>query len=233
MINTVGEYTMGFIYKTTNHKNGKIYIGKSKKNDPKYLGSGKILKQAIDKYGRESFSKEILEECLDDIIDDREKFWISQLNSSQRQIGYNLTIGGTGGDTTSLHPDKERIVEVRKKGITEWHNSMSDADKQTYAEKISKAKTGRSNGRNGHKHDQETIEKIKNNQPPKTEQWRQAFDEAMKKRKGVPLTKKYKQVVVNGVSYDSVKEAVEGLGLKHAKYFYDMKKQGKITVEYL
>ena len=39
------------IYKTTNLINGKFYIGKDSKNDPNYLGSGKILKKAFKKYG--------------------------------------------------------------------------------------------------------------------------------------------------------------------------------------
>lgn len=40
---------IGYIYKTTNILNNKIYIGKHSSNtyDPTYFGSGKILKQAI------------------------------------------------------------------------------------------------------------------------------------------------------------------------------------------
>ena len=49
------------IYKTTNLVNGKIYIGKDKNNNPSYLGSGKILKLAIKKYGKENFTKETIE----------------------------------------------------------------------------------------------------------------------------------------------------------------------------
>ena len=50
------------IYKTTNLINGKIYIGKhqtSNLNDS-YLGSGKGIKNAVKKYGRENFRKDIL-----------------------------------------------------------------------------------------------------------------------------------------------------------------------------
>ena len=36
----------GIIYKTTNIINGKIYVGQDKQNNPKYLGSGKILRYA-------------------------------------------------------------------------------------------------------------------------------------------------------------------------------------------
>lgn len=48
------------IYKTTNLINGKIYIGKDKHNNSKYLGSGRRLIKAIQKYGRDFFLKEII-----------------------------------------------------------------------------------------------------------------------------------------------------------------------------
>ena len=48
------------VYKTTNLVNGKYYIGVHKKNGRGYLGSGKIMKQAIRKYGRKNFHREIL-----------------------------------------------------------------------------------------------------------------------------------------------------------------------------
>ena len=51
----------GYVYKTTNLINGRIYIGKHHGGIlPGYLGSGLLLKRAIRKYGRENFRLEVL-----------------------------------------------------------------------------------------------------------------------------------------------------------------------------
>ena len=53
----------GYVYKTTNKVNNKIYVGKHKSNrfDENYLGSGVLLSSAIKKYGKENFITEVLE----------------------------------------------------------------------------------------------------------------------------------------------------------------------------
>lgn len=50
------------IYKTTNLLDGKFYIGAHSTEilEDGYLGSGKYLKRAVLKYGRENFAREIL-----------------------------------------------------------------------------------------------------------------------------------------------------------------------------
>jgi len=102
------------IYKTTNLIDNKIYIGKDVKNKPSYLGSGKLLKLAIKKYGKHNFSKIILEDNIwdKDILSNREIYWINYYNSTDRNIGYNLTLGGTGGDVISNNIDRENIVKT-------------------------------------------------------------------------------------------------------------------------
>jgi len=79
------------VYKTTNIINNKIYVGKQSTNRPSYLGSGKLLKEAIIKYGKENFIKEVLEVCDSlGMLARRELYWIRKLNSTNPYIGYNL-----------------------------------------------------------------------------------------------------------------------------------------------
>lgn len=87
------------IYKTTNNINGNIYVGMhetSNINDG-YLGSGKRLLSSIKKYGKESFTREILF-SFDNRRDMLEKeAEIVNEDFLKRNDVYNLTSGGKGG----------------------------------------------------------------------------------------------------------------------------------------
>ena len=107
------------IYKTTNQINGKIYIGyhSTKDLNDDYLGSGKILNNAIQKNGPENFTKEILyvfptkEEALE-----KEKELVNE-DFVQRDDTYNMKIGGEGGwDHTWETNRRPEIVERRRQG---------------------------------------------------------------------------------------------------------------------
>lgn len=85
------------IYKTTNLVNGKIYIGQhfTSANDG-YLGSGKLIKLSIKKNGKHNFSREIIEFCNEENINEREDYWIEKLDSRNPEKGYNIARGGIG-----------------------------------------------------------------------------------------------------------------------------------------
>src|SRR3990167_4680514 len=87
------------IYKTTNTVNNKIYIGKDSYNNPKYIGSGKLLWKAINKYGKKAFIKEIIERCSTQTeLNEKEIYWIDHYDSTNRSLGYNISLGGRGGN---------------------------------------------------------------------------------------------------------------------------------------
>lgn len=94
----IQETKVRFIYKTTNIINGKIYIGKATNRESTYLGSGVDITQAIKKYGKENFTREILEYCTSDKeLNKKEKYWITFFNSTNENVGYNLQEGGIVG----------------------------------------------------------------------------------------------------------------------------------------
>lgn len=141
------------IYKIVNKINNKLYIGKDESNSSRYMGSGKLIKRAIIKYGLDNFTKEVIEECSDsETLQEREKFWIEKYKSQNPEIGYNISPGGDGGDTISNNPDRESIIkkitdkmkgriftEDHKNKLKENHNSKNPE----VAKKISQKLKGR------------------------------------------------------------------------------------------
>ena len=95
---------MSYIYKIYNDINDKIYIGKTnylleKRFKEHIKDSRKKLKNrplynAMNKYGSEHFKIELIEECSEQIVNDREKYWIEFLQTFK--YGYNATLGGEG-----------------------------------------------------------------------------------------------------------------------------------------
>lgn len=135
------------IYRIVNVLNGKAYIGQSvnpeyrmKRHFWKNNGCVK-LKNAIEKYGRESFSFSVLYWCSDKTeANDVEELLITLTGSCVN--GYNIAPGGAGTGAGSDNPffGKRHTLEVRSKlAKLKQGNPMSDAAKQ----KISKANAGR------------------------------------------------------------------------------------------
>jgi len=102
------------IYLTTNNIKGKVYVGKYCGKSESYLGSGTYIRRAIKKYGRENFSRITLEDGITDhdYLCEREKYWIAFYDSTNPEIGYNLTEGGKG--TFGCHPSEETLEKMSK-----------------------------------------------------------------------------------------------------------------------
>lgn len=107
---------IGYIYKTTNLINGKIYIGQHQNAYPDrdYFGSGKTLKKALKKYGKNNFIIEVLRWAdSKEELDQMEIGFIKAYNSTNRNIGYNITNGGEGWGR-GTHHTKETIIKMSK-----------------------------------------------------------------------------------------------------------------------
>jgi hypothetical protein len=115
------------IYKTQNLINNKIYIGyhKTENLDDNYLGSGKLIKQAIEKYGKENFERKILY-----IFPTVEEAFIKEAeivneNFISREDTYNIKLGGEGGwDYINRLPNDDPLKIERGKKISEVINKM-------------------------------------------------------------------------------------------------------------
>ena len=96
---------MAYIYKITNILNGKSYIGKTLKSieerfqehirdSQKSRCEKRPLYDTMNKYGIENFKVEQIEECDDNIVNEREVYWIEHFGTFKN--GYNATVGGDG-----------------------------------------------------------------------------------------------------------------------------------------
>lgn len=118
------------IYKFTNKINGRVYIGQSVDIDRRIREhfcrhDGTPFHLALEKYGKENFIIEILEECNPEMLNEKEKYYISLYNSENRQIGYNRTCGGEGRA-------KKSVKQYDSKGcLIKEYESMSIASLET------------------------------------------------------------------------------------------------------
>jgi group I intron endonuclease len=132
------------IYMTTNLVNGKKYVGRCSKDlswESGYIGSGKLLKQAILKYGLENFKREILEELPDTATlreaIDLEKSWLLKLDCKNSPDFYNMSdsTGGMGAGDKHSERTKEKIKESMRKlygenGLPpEWRENVANSVK--------------------------------------------------------------------------------------------------------
>ena len=134
---------IGKIYKITNKINNKIYIGKTTQELIKrwkehiremnrYLKNGlkynTRLYPSMVKYGIENFEITLIEDNLDEIdLDDREIYWISYFNSLDPNIGYNISLGGSGGPLFKGHKHSEETKKLMFQNNF-WKGKKQDKD---------------------------------------------------------------------------------------------------------
>jgi group I intron endonuclease len=140
---------MGVIYKITSPTN-KIYVGKTydlrkRINSHKYSAKKKgniMLHNSIRKYGWDAHYLEVIETIADELLDEREMYWIKELNSFYRnnEKGMNMTLGGDGQRNTWM----DNLERRKKASIYFTENAPfkgrkhTEENKKIIAEKASK-----------------------------------------------------------------------------------------------
>ena len=114
---------MGFIYLITNTINGKYYVGQTVNSIQTRWSQHKCeakrgipdvyFIRALKKYGPENFIVEELEECADELLNEREIYYIKKYDSNNNNKGYNSTIGGEG----NFKIRSEDVKELWDKGF--------------------------------------------------------------------------------------------------------------------
>ena len=115
------------IYKITNLANGMMYIGQTRQKLNLRFGQHvykashcefrgcPLISEAIKEYGRENFTIVPIDHAhTREEAFEKEKFWIEKLNTTDRNVGYNLALG------------KERYGETN--GFFGKHHSQKTID---------------------------------------------------------------------------------------------------------
>lgn len=144
------------IYGIFKKHSNECYIGKSIKIESRFEEHKKHthnerLRRNFEVHGIEAFEFKVIEECDNEVLNDREIFWIASYIDRGYDL-YNATQGGDGGDTISLlSPERyAKFIEGRSHSRPEHSAYM----KKCYEE-------GKPAPMAGKHHTPEAIEKIR------------------------------------------------------------------------
>ena len=152
---------MGYIYKITNKKDNKIYIGQTVRNintrwkeHLKKRSNCRYLSSAIKKYGINNFEFQLICISFDDKLDDIEIEYIKKYNSLVPN-GYNLRNGGNNGKHNEETKNKISDSLKNRKDIIHPKPQLEKPHSEETKNKIS-------NSLKGKKIKKETINKMIN-----------------------------------------------------------------------
>jgi hypothetical protein len=116
------------VYQSTNNINFKEYIGAhaTSKLDDGYMGSGKHFKNAVKRYGKENFSKEIIFRAVSEDI----MYWIEEMIVDRAYVDskntYNKKLGGrTGSGANRFTPFESALIYENRRNSGNWVKGKS------------------------------------------------------------------------------------------------------------
>ena len=104
------------IYKITNLKNGKIYIGQSIHIERRWQehcreSAHSVISDAIKKEGKDNFKFEVIKECKQSELDELEQYYIHYYNCTL-PYGYNVMDTVESHQTSYIFNSKETIDNI-------------------------------------------------------------------------------------------------------------------------
>lgn len=241
---------MGYIYKITNNINNKIYIGQTTKNratdrfsQHRYLAQHpeqergvSYLHSSMAKYGVDNFTFTIVEEVDNELLNEREQYWIAFYGSLAPK-GYNMTEGGEGTQGYSRpqteeekekrrqsnkqffinHPEAKEVLSRRTKELwedDEYRKKVTESNKK-YAQDHPDLNKGENNPMYGKQHTEEALTKIR-------------AHAATRKLKIVQMDKITLEEIQ---TFDGVKDAEKALGVSHG-WLSKAAREGKVAYGY-
>jgi group I intron endonuclease len=131
---------MGYIYKITNTKNNKCYIGVTTKKSPteRWIAHKSTIKRgvgcpllmkAFNKYGEDAFKFEVIIICFDEDVFKFEEEYIKKYNSLSPN-GYNVAEGGKSGKNFlgKTHSEEtKKKISIKSK---EYHKNPEVRERQ-------------------------------------------------------------------------------------------------------
>jgi group I intron endonuclease len=134
------------IYKIINKVNGKYYLGSSENINTRWkfhrydLRHNKHhsihLQRAWVKYGEASFIFEIIEEVPNELIIEKEQYYLDTFKPWDEQVGYNMSKFASGGDLISYHPNIDTIREKQRISTKKRWNMKSEEEKLEFSENM-------------------------------------------------------------------------------------------------
>ncbi len=223
----------GYIYQIINLLNNKSYIGKHKSNEfvDTYMGSGKIIRRAISKYGIENFKKVILDtaDTLEE-LNSKEKYYIQLYDAVDNEEFYNLVEGGQGSwDYVNAHRYELKIGMIGRHHTGEVKKRISDKKKGCKHTEETKQKLREISSK--YRHTEETKKKIGDAHRGMkfSDEAKQHISEGLKGRK---LSEEHKRHISEGGKGKKHKKMSEE-GRKHIsearKAYYARLKNGTTT----
>ena len=188
----------GFIYLWTNEIDGKKYLGSHLGTlDDGYIGSGERFLRAVNKYGIENFSREIIEYVKDEKnIRKREQYYLDFYKVALDENFYNISQSACGGKIWQYFDEEKRkeiICRISESNTGSWEDRFGKKEADRRKKEISKrfkgvSKTEEHKRKIGERHKGKEI----------TEETRKKMSEARKGKKDSEETKLKKSESLKG-----------------------------------